>query len=373
MRYLLAGALGLALLAPAWADDKPTTDKAPAKAKTTKEQVEELTHGFQKEMGELQKEFQSAKTPEEKEKIRDKALNHVSADFAKKMLAVAVANPKDPAVVDALVFVCVAPGEPAGVLVPEAVKIMLREHAGSEHLAGICQSLARRDDGDKLIRDIRAKSTSTVVQFQAGFFLAEALREKDEPTDADNKEAEKLLVDFVAAAKDRKDVPEGMLGAAEGSLKDLRLFGIGKPAPVAESKDLDDKAVKLADYKGKVVVLDFWATWCPPCRGMIPHERELVKRNAGKPFVFISVSADEKKDDLTKFLKDEPMPWVHWFGGANGGVVADWNIHAFPTMYVIDAKGVICGRIRGGGPKSEKRLDEYVEKLVKEADGKASE
>jgi thiol-disulfide isomerase/thioredoxin len=367
MRQLLAGVLGFALLAPAWADDKPKADAPAPKAKTAKEEIEAIAEDFQKEMGTLQKEFKAAKTQEEKEKIRDKALNHVSVDFAKKMLAVAVAHPKDPAVIDALEFVCAAPGEPAGALVPEAVKILLRDFPGAEQLGMICQALKQRDDGEKLIREIRTKSTNKSVQLQAGYFLAEALREKDEPTEADTKEAEALLTEFIAGAKTQKDISPRMVSEAESALKELQVFAVGKTAPAAESKDLDDKAVKLADYKGKVVVLDFWATWCGPCRGMIPHERDLVKKNAGKPFVFISVSADNKKEDLTDFLKGEPMPWVHWFGGTGGGVVADWKVRAFPTMYVIDSKGVIRGKIIGGGPKNAKKLDDLVEKLVKEA------
>src|SRR5438105_4463416 len=108
MRHFWAGVLGLALLAPARADDKPKADP-PAAAKSAKDQVEDLTRAFQKEMGDLQKDYQAAKTADEKSKIRDKALNHVAPDYAKKMLAVAAANPKDPAAVDALVFVCAAP------------------------------------------------------------------------------------------------------------------------------------------------------------------------------------------------------------------------------------------------------------------------
>jgi hypothetical protein len=66
---------------------------------------------------------------------------------------------------------------------------------------------------------------------------------------------------------------------------------------------------------------------------------------------------------LTKFIKDEPMPWTHWWNGARGGVLEKWNIKFFPTIYVIDAKGTIRFKnIR------EKELDEAVETLVKEAE-----
>jgi hypothetical protein len=89
----------------------------------------------------------------------------------------------------------------------------------------------------------------------------------------------------------------------------------------------------------------------------------------GKPFVFISVSADQEKDALKEFLEKEKMPWVHWWNGTEGGVVEKWNVQAFPTLYVIDAKGVVRAKIVGGGPDNEKKLDETVEKLVAEAGG----
>jgi len=101
---------------------------------------------------------------------------------------------------------------------------------------------------------------------------------------------------FETAARDYKDVrtEDSTVGKeAEAELKTIKAVGVGKPAPDVEGTDLDGKKVKLSSYKGKVVVLDIWATWCGPCKAMIPHERELVKKLEGKPFVFLSVSADE--------------------------------------------------------------------------------
>jgi len=131
--------------------------------------------------------------------------------------------------------------------------------------------------------------------------------------------------------------------------------------PNIESEDLKGSKVQLKDYKGKVVVLDIWATWCVPCKAMIPHERELVKKLKDKPFTFISISADKTKDTLTEFLKENPMPWTHWWNGETGGILKEWNIQRFPTIYVVDAKGIIRYKdIRG------KELEEAVEKLLAE-------
>ena len=310
MRYLLAGILGLALLGLARADDKKT-DKAAEPPKSLKDQVTALGQDFDKQMRQLQKQFEAAKSPEEMNKIRDKAIKQLPTEYAKKALALAKDHPKDPAAADALLFVCSNQLLSQTPQAAEAIKILLQDHAGSDQLVNALPPLAQIPDGDLMLRQIMDKATSPAVKTQAGFYLASVLQDKDEATAAHAKEAEKLLEDFLTAAKTTKGIPAEMVEDA----KVMANLFTGKSAPAATSKDLDDKAVSLADHKGKVVVLDFWATWCPPCRGMIPHEREMVKKNAGKPFVFVSVSADDEAKKVKDFKDTVPMPWTHWFAG----------------------------------------------------------
>ncbi len=139
---------------------------------------------------------------------------------------------------------------------------------------------------------------------------------------------------------------------------------LNSSAPTTVGQDLNGKSVKLSDLLGKVVVLDFWATWCPPCRAMIPHATELVEKMEGKPFAFISVSADAKKETLTGFLQGTKMPWTHWWDGDNGPVARLWGIRAYPTVNVIDHKGILRHRFSGDAHE----LDNMVENLVKAAE-----
>ena len=74
---------------------------------------------------------------------------------------------------------------------------------------------------------------------------------------------------------------------------------------------------------------------------MIPHEREMVERLKDKPFALVSISADEKKETLTDFLAKEKMPWTHWWNGSEGGDHRGLGRAGFPTIYVLDAQGVI--------------------------------
>lgn len=136
---------------------------------------------------------------------------------------------------------------------------------------------------------------------------------------------------------------------------------IGKPAPEVVSQNVKGTTVRLSELKGNVVILDIWATWCGPCKAMIPHERAMVERLKGKPFVLVSISADEKKETLTNFLAAEKMPWTHWWSGM-AGIIEDWDVQSFPTIYVIDARGVIRHKdLRG------KELEKAVDALVEEA------
>jgi thioredoxin-related protein len=100
---------------------------------------------------------------------------------------------------------------------------------------------------------------------------------------------------------------------------------------------------------------------------MIPHEREMVKNMAKKPFVLISVSADDEKDTLVKFLENEPMPWAHWWdSGKDNPVLKTYRVRAFPTLYLIDHTGAIKHKWTGK-PENDK-LDKAVEEAVKAAE-----
>jgi thiol-disulfide isomerase/thioredoxin len=348
MRRLWAGLLFLTVAAgPVLlrndAKAQKTDEKTDAKTapKTAAEELGEITSQFNKDFTEAVTAFRTAKDDKAREEAKNKAFK-LPETYAAKMIVFAEKHPNDPAAVDALMWVCVVP--PSRGLPIEPKTLML----------------------------VRDKTKSDVIKIIATDAMANQIFEKEDRTPSQTKEAEALYAEVVTKGRNVKDLPKEVLENAEGNLFEIRNLVIGQAAPEAESNDLDGKAVKLSDHKGKVVVLDFWATWCGPCVGMIPHERDVVKKHEGKPFVFISVSADDKKEKLKEFLEKEKMPWTHWWNGQEGGVVKKWNIRAFPTFYIMDAKGVLRAKIVGGGEEAEKKLSETVEKLVTEAGQKAS-
>ena len=119
--------------------------------------------------------------------------------------------------------------------------------------------------------------------------------------------------------------------------------------PDFETKDIAGKAVKLSDLKGKVVLLDFWATWCPPCRVEIPNLLGIFRQFKNRDFVLISVSLDRDLQAARKFVKDKEMDWVHIIDMEAGREIATlYQVEYIPSTFIIGRKGNIEARqLRG--------------------------
>jgi peroxiredoxin len=140
---------------------------------------------------------------------------------------------------------------------------------------------------------------------------------------------------------------------------------IGQVAPDIEGEDVDGVRFKLSDYRGKVVALVFWGTWCPPCCAQLPHEQALVARLQGQPFALLSVNGDRvtesaERDQLKRFLAKHHVTWRQWCDGGPGGPIAQqYQVTNFPTVYVMDGGGVVRYRdVRG--PDLDRAVDELL-------------
>lgn len=124
-----------------------------------------------------------------------------------------------------------------------------------------------------------------------------------------------------------------------------------KPAPDFELPDVNGKKVRLSDFKGKVIILDFWATWCPPCRAEIPGFIELYNKYKDKGVVIIGISLDEGGvKDVLPFMKEFGINYHILIG--NYKVTQDYGgIRGIPTTFVIDKKGNIRAKYVGYRPK----------------------
>ena len=128
----------------------------------------------------------------------------------------------------------------------------------------------------------------------------------------------------------------------------------GTKVPEFTVTDNNGKSVTLAELcQGKkYILIDFWASWCNPCRKEIPNLKKLYKEYADKGFQIISISIDKKKADWEKALKEENLEWPNFLD--NGDVAIAYKVKMIPTMYLIDTNGVMVGEDLRGEALAEK-------------------
>ena len=170
--------------------------------------------------------------------------------------------------------------------------------------------------------------------------------------------------------EDRRKIEAGIarrrstLGqVALARLDDWHNLAVGKVAPEIKEVDLSGKPLTLSDYRGKVVALVFWGTWCGPCMREIPREKALVERMKGRPFAMLGVNTDADAEAARKVMEAQGVTWPNWHDGEPGaGPIAKlYHVRGYPTVYVIDGEGKIRSKSSHGDA-----LDKLVEQLVAE-------
>ena len=149
--------------------------------------------------------------------------------------------------------------------------------------------------------------------------------------------------EFVAALEKR----EATQMAAE---KTQAALSVGNTFPDFNEKDVTGKPLSIANYKGKVVLIDFWATWCPPCRAELPHVIATYTKYHSQGFEIIGISLDQDQARLTEFTKSMNMPWQQYFDGQGwqNKLAVKYGIESIPATYLLDGTGKIIGKdLRG--------------------------
>ena len=156
------------------------------------------------------------------------------------------------------------------------------------------------------------------------------------------------------------DEPQEVVPEAEEEKKGGPLEG--EPAPAVTLTMLDGTQVPLASLKGKVVVMDFWATWCGPCIAELPNVKKTYAKYHEKGFEIVGVSLDQSKDKLTDFVKENDMPWPQHFDGLGwkNEFAVMYGIQGIPAMWLVDKDGNLVDM------KARSGLDAKVEKLLAE-------
>lgn len=138
-----------------------------------------------------------------------------------------------------------------------------------------------------------------------------------------------------------------------------------KPAPQLVLNDLSGKQHRLSDYRGKVVLLNFWATWCPPCIEEIPALGRLSDKLASEQFALLSVDIAEDHARVSEFLKKVPARYPVLMD-PDGDSVDAWQLYAFPSTFIIDRKGHIRYIYYGGLDWDKQEIVQLIESLQQE-------
>jgi thiol-disulfide isomerase/thioredoxin len=357
----------------------PQPPAKPAAKASRADQLKALRADYRKEYDELLQAVRAGKV-----KVKDGGVPEIAElrkRFAERARRLIDADPKDEVALEAILF-------SLHDLVADADDTKLYEVLTAHHLASpkLGSVVGRPNADEKFLRAVATKSPHAEARARAALALATLLARADRPREAEAL-LDKILQDKEAAKLSHH---HGNLGKAAEDLRfEIRHLSPGKAAPELEGVDQDDKPLKLSDYRGKVVLLVFWATWCGPCMAMVPHERELVKRYAGRPFAVVGVNGDgdiayppgekpiDNKAKVKAIMKREGITWRSFRDALKDpvtnrwqvpGISRKWNVDGWPTVFVIDHQGVIRHRFLGVPDKAD--LDAAVKKLVAAAGAK---
>ena len=137
----------------------------------------------------------------------------------------------------------------------------------------------------------------------------------------------------------------------------------GKTAPEFQLPNLKQESIKLSGYKGKVVYLDFWASWCGPCKKTFPWLNELQKKYGKDGFEVVGVNVDAKKADADKFLASTPADFTVLFDPA-GATPATYEVQGMPSSFIIDRTGKVHLAHRGFKDGEAAELEAEIKKLL---------
>lgn len=243
----------------------------------------------------------------------------------------------------------------------QVAEMVKERYATSPDIANFCEAVT--DFGNPRewmqqfephVRHILDVNQDRFVLCSAHFALATIVRSGGIERQEEAKNVyEEFLAEFDGEVEYHAQSVEQLL--RQKATRELRVIaehGLGKKAPKTEGVDLDGNAISLSDYRGRVVLLSFWATWCGPCLRAIPHERELVERFDSKDFAILGMNADDDADEANAAVKKYEVTWrsLHLNDRRS---VNTWEVSGYPTFYLVDREGIIVQSWLGLPPDSE--------------------
>jgi poly(3-hydroxybutyrate) depolymerase/thiol-disulfide isomerase/thioredoxin len=266
-------------------------------------------------------------------------------------------------------------GEPPAVY-QEAADLLADRYASSPDIHHFPEGLAAAGSPpwsmlyERHLRAILDVNQDRAVRCAARYALASVVLVAGEDRQA---EAEALFEKFCAEFNGThsyhyQGIEQQYLITARMELKELQFHASGKPAPEIDGVDLDDRPLKLSDYRGRVALLNFWGAWCFPCMNLIPHERELAAAYRGRPFDLVGVNCADEVENARAAAARTGMTWRSFRNesGDRPAITKQWTILGYPTLYLIDHHGTIRKRWVGSPPPDE--LGHMIKVLVAAAE-----
>ncbi|MBI5044108.1 MAG: TlpA family protein disulfide reductase [Nitrospirae bacterium] len=178
-----------------------------------------------------------------------------------------------------------------------------------------------------------------------------------------------ILISIVAASFLLGSFLGVTVDAERNSQKDVRLVAanipeVSRPAPDFALKDTSGKKISLSSYKGRVIMINFWATWCPPCRQEMPSMEALFKEYNKRGFEVLAISSDSQGEKIVKPFMEFYELTFSALMDADGEVHSLYGVTSIPTTYIVDKNGNIVQKIMGPRDWKDKNTKGMIEKLL---------
>lgn len=142
---------------------------------------------------------------------------------------------------------------------------------------------------------------------------------------------------------------------------------VGQPAPDINGVTLEGDTLQLSHLQGKVVLIDFWASWCTPCKQAMPFFVEFYNRHQSDDFVLLSINIDKKEKNMKTFLDSlEPAPTFPILWDQQATLPPRYELAAMPTTYFIDKKGIVQSIHTGFNPSEKAEYESTLQRLLKD-------